>query len=164
MPIDYFSNCKSSSSSKKFGICDKPAPSIIPAYINEDTPSTWIGIVNNPNKFEVTFNAIDNCLEIFRENGSRDKKCDGLLSYENNLIFVELKERASRNWLMTGKKQLTATIKRFKQEHDTSKFDSIKASICNKLKPQFKYGNLTNIQQFKDDTGVILSTKQQIDI
>ncbi len=164
MSINYFSNCKSSSSSKEFGICDNAAPATTPAFLNEDFPSSWIGIVNNTNEIEITFNAIDNCIEILREDGKMDKRCDGLLSYGNNLIFVELKEREGGQWIKTGRNQLTATINRFKQEHDISTFDSIKASICNSLRPQFNSGHFENIQKFKDDTGYILSTKQRIDI
>jgi len=164
MPIDYFTNCKTNSSKIKFGICDEQPPSTNPAYIDEDSPTEWIGIINNSSEKNIQFNAIDNCIDIRREDGKMDSRCDGLISYENNLIFVELKERDGGQWLKKGREQLTATINRFKQEVDATKYNSIKAYVCNRLRPQAHYGQATNIQKFKDDTGFTLFGKQNINI
>lgn len=166
MSIDYFSSCKSSSNKNIFGLCDDQTKEREPAYIDENNMHTWIGIVNNPNHKKVDFNAIDNCIDIRRidDSSKMDKKSDGLLSYEKNLIFVELKERRSGKWFKEGREQITATINRFKIECDISQFKSVKAHVCNSLRPYSHVGQAENIQRFKDDTGYILYGKQQIEI
>lgn len=167
MPIDYFSKCKTSSNKNKFGLCDDENPASAPAYIDENNSLKWIGVVNNPNEKNINFNAIDNCIDIRRDDNTIDKRCDGVLSYEQSLIFVELKKRKDRKgnkWFKEGREQLTATIKRFKQEVDIDSFDNVKAYVCNSLRPQAYVGQAVNIQKFKDDTGFILYGKQAIDI
>jgi len=164
MPIDYFSNCRTSSHNNEFGLCDDQPPLSNPAYIDEYNKSKWIGIVNNEQEKVVNFNAIDNCIDIRRDDMTMDSRCDGVLSYEKSLILVELKERDGGQWLKKGREQLTATINRFKQEVDINEFDSIKAYVCNSLRPYSHSGQTTNIQKFRDDTGFILIGKQRIDI
>ena len=165
MSIDYFAeNCKTISIKDKFGLCDDQPPLSNPAYIEEDNPAKWIGIVNNSKKQEINFNAIDNCIDIRRNDNTMDSRCDGVLSYEDKLIFVELKERDGGQWLKKGREQLTATINRFKQEIDVNIFSSIKGYVCNSLRPQSHTGQASNIQKFKDDTGYNLFGKQDIDI
>ena len=165
MPIDYFVNsCKTSSKETRFGLCDDPPPASSPAYINENDAVKWIGIVNNKEQKEVHFNAIDNCIDIKKSDHKMDSRCDGILSYENNLIFVELKERKSKKWLKKGREQLTNTINRFKKETNVSTFSSIKGCVCNSLRPSAHVGQAVNIQKFKDDTGYILHGKREIDI
>lgn len=164
MPIDYFANCKTNSSKIEFGLCDNPSPSLNSAYIDENTPTKWIGIVNNSAEKNIQFNAIDNCIDIRKENGKMDSRCDGILSYENNLIFIELKEREGGQWFKKGREQLTATINRFKQEHNITNFTSIKANVCNSLRPNSHSGQFENIQRFKDDTGFNLEGKRKINV
>lgn len=164
MPIDYFSNCKTESKKDKFGLCDDQPPLKNPAYIDEIDPGKWIGIVNNLAEENIFFNAIDNCIDIRRSDNSMDSRCDGVISYQKNLIFVELKEREGGQWLKKGREQLTATITRFKQECNISQFTSVKGYVCNNLRPQAHFGQATNIQKFKDDTGFLLFGKQEIDL
>jgi len=164
MPIDYLADCKTNSSKMKFGICDEQSPSTNPAYIDEDNSTEWIGIINNTTEKDIQFNAIDNCIDIRREDGKMDSRCDGVISYEKNLIFVELKEREGGQWFKKGREQLTATINRFKQEHNTTDFTSIRASVCNSLRPNSHSGQFENIQKFKDDTGYNLEGKREINI
>ena len=164
MPINYFLNCKTESKKKKFGLCDDQPPISNPAYIDETNPLKWIGIVNNSLEKDICFNAIDNCIDIRRPDNSMESRCDGVLSYQKNLVFVELKEREGGQWLKKGREQLTATINRFKQECDITQYTSLKGYVCNNLRPQAHFGQTANIQQFKDDTGFILEGKQEIDL
>lgn len=165
MSIDFFDTThKTSSNSLEFGLCDDLPKQ--PAYIDNNIHnkvSKWIGIVNNLNAKNVDFYPIDNCLEIKRPNGELESRCDGMLHQDNNLIFVELKDRGS-NWLKKGCEQLVKTINVFKIYHDISNYSKIEAYVCNKQKPLFNTGNITHIQKFKDDTGSILNIKQIIDI
>jgi len=50
-------NCQTFSSKKLFGLCDAPAPSTKPAYIDEENGVKWIGVVVNERLYEATFTA-----------------------------------------------------------------------------------------------------------
>ena len=89
MSVNFFeATCRKTVSDIKFGICDDDNTE--PAYI--DT-------------------AIDNCIEILRDNGNMDNRCDVMLNYESNLLFVELKTKRT-NWKAEGLGQIEATIKK----------------------------------------------------
>lgn len=93
MPIDFFrEECKAGSDKAEFGLCDDPPPSVKPAYIDEEDQSKWIAIVKNPGSKDVQFFAIDNCVPIFKDDGNMETRCDGLLKYANDVIFVELNQ------------------------------------------------------------------------
>lgn len=149
--------CKCISNCQFFGICDDPPPSKNPAYIDYQNRNEWIAEVNNPNGYEVTFKAIDNCLEILRPNGELESKCDGLLHYNNTLVFVELKDRNSNGWLAKGRAQLTITIQKFSENHAVKDYNIKQAYVCNKQKPFAIMGVNTEVQKFKDDTSRILN-------
>lgn len=166
MPIDYFvTNCQTQSKEVEFGLCDDPPPADNPAYIDENDPNKWISIIKNPQSKNVNFNAIDKCIDIRRSDNTMQKRCDGVLSYDRNLVFVELKGRNGGKWVKEGREQLTETINTFKNECDViSEFQGIRAHVCNNLRPQSHFGHAANIQKFKDDTGLILDTSQEIEV
>ncbi len=85
--------CQTISNRKLFGLCDDPPPISNPAYIDELNGANWIAVVVNEYLYHVTFTAIDNCIEINRIDGKQAKRCDGVLTYDSTVIFVELKER-----------------------------------------------------------------------
>lgn len=165
MPIIFFDNhCKTSSNIESFGLCDDPPPSENPAYIDENNSSKWIAIVNNPMNKEIDFYAIDNCVNILKANGKTESRCDGMLNYEDKIIFVELKMRGSSGWLAKARCQLTITFNKFKENNILTNYSSIEAYASNSLKPLANQGNLAQIQKFKDDTGLIMHVQQQINI
>jgi hypothetical protein len=167
MPINFFEDtCKSVSSQLYFGLCDDPPPATSPAYIKEEEnePSNWIATVFNDAEKEVAFYAIDHCITIIRPNGDEESRCDGMLEHNNNLAFVELKNRATNGWLKKGCEQLTTTINIFSANHDTTIYDKIEAYVSNKQRPLSYAGNATQIQKFKDDTGLILRVKADIQV
>jgi hypothetical protein len=165
MQIDFFVNaCKSTSNNNEFGLCDDPAPANNAAYIDEKNKSNWIGIVKNVHNYEIEFIAIDHCIDIRKPDGSLESRCDGVLSFENNLIFVELKCRGYGSWLKKGREQLTNTINIFKLHYDISKYNVVFGNVCNSLKPQSHVGHATNIQQFYDATGFVLKSDRIIEI
>ncbi len=165
MPIDFFEQkCKSNSNKKEFGLCDDPPPATNPAYIDEANKSNWIGIVKNDKEKKVEFIAIDACIDVRRPDGSLESRCDGLLSFDNDLIFVELKSRESGGWLTKGREQLTITINTFKANHDISKYNNVYGNVCNSLRPLSHVGHANQIQQFYIDTGLILKAVQKIEL
>jgi hypothetical protein len=167
MSINFFdTNCQSQTNQPKFGLCDDPPPSKDPAYINIDDSGKWIAIVENNQELEVIFTAIDNCIELLRSDGKMDNRCDGMLTYNNNIIFVELKERKYTNsvWIDDGENQLRKIISVFINNHDLQIFKSKKAYIGNSKKPQFQYSHKERMQKFRNDTGFTLIIQNTIKV
>jgi hypothetical protein len=160
MGINFFvENCQSQTNQPKFGLCDDP-----PAYIDTEDSNKWIAIVENNQELEVIFTAIDHCIEITRADGTMDSRCDGMLTYDKNVIFVELKERNYRNsvWIEEGDKQLRRTISIFINNYSLEEFKSKKAYIANRKKPDFQFSHKERMQKFKNDTGFRLLIQQKI--
>jgi hypothetical protein len=170
MSINFFDECCQSKTNKlKFGLCDDSLLPQAPAYIDCDIineQTKWIAIVENTNNIEITFTAIDNCIKIRRANGEMDNRCDGMLTYQNNIIFVELKERNYRNkiWIDEGDQQLRKTISVFVANYDLADYKSKKAYIANRKKPYFQYSHKDQMQKFRNDTGFRLIIEQSIKI
>lgn len=170
MNINFFDErCQRKTNSSKFGLCDEPSPSEKPAYIDTDIcneQEKWIAIVENKNEIEITFTAIDKCIEIKRVDGSMDSRCDVMLTYWDSIIFVELKERAVKNnvWVGKGEKQLRNIIRVFKENHNVDSYKSKKAYIANNKKPRVPEGQRIRMKKFRDDTGFRLMIENTIKI
>ena len=166
MSINFFdANCQSQTNQYKFGLCDDPNKDKDPAYIDTVDCSKWIAIVENNQEIEVIFTAIDNCIEILRSDGTMDNRCDGMLTYNNHLIFVELKEKNYRNnWVVKGEKQLKNTINVFIANHDLAIYKSKKAYIANSRKPNFQSSQSERMDRFKDETDFRLIIRNTIEI
>lgn len=167
MSINFFdSKCQSKTDQPKFGLCDDPTQSNSPAYIDTTDPNKWIAIVENTNKIEVTFTAIDNCIEIRKPDGDMDKRCDGMLTYQSSIIFVELKERRGKNsaWVGKGDEQLRNTICVFIKNYSIADYKSKKAYIANREKPHFQSSQIERMEKFKNETGFILIIQNTIEI
>jgi len=163
MSIDFTNaECQDYSNKKLFGLCDdKPEKR---AYLDEDDGEKWIAVVVNDDKFEVTFTAIDHCIEIKREDGKMAKRCDGFLFYDSTIVFVELKERdALRNaWVLDGEKQLRSSISYFIATEYSGQFTQRKAYISNSEHPKFKESQTRRMEQFLDETGFVLRVENRI--
>lgn len=107
-PIEHIA----SSSKRKFGICDRPAPAADKAYIAENEGQDWIAVVDNHYQIKVNFVPIDHCIELRKENGKMDNRCDGCLFYEDAIIFVELKQRGGKDnyWIKEGEKTIDVPL------------------------------------------------------
>lgn len=150
--------CGSVTNNNMFGLCDDPPPSSSPAYIQHYNQNDWIATINNPTGQDVTFKAVDNCIELLRPNGDLESRCDGFLKYNNDiLVFVELKDRDSSGWLSRGREQLTITIEKFAENHNVNNYTMNEAYVCNKQRPLAVTSIITEIQKFKDDTANILN-------
>lgn len=158
MPVDFFSRvCQNGLSSQDistaaiFGLCDdRPRDR---AYLDHTTPTKWIAIVDNRHQYEVTFTSIDNCIEIRRPDGTLESRCDGMLTYADSIIFVELKEK-NRSFLEEGLGQLETTILLFSTAHPTQTYLTRKAYLANSRHPRFAAGRNARVQQFRDKTGI----------
>jgi len=156
--------CQSFSSAKLFGLCDDPAPSLKPAYIDEHDDSKWLARVVNEELFQVIFSAIDHCIAFKRNDGRMEKRCDGVLVYNSNIIFVELKDRniSGSNWIKEAESQLLATINYFESKNEGSNFRKKMAYIANRAKPYFRRGQISRMEQFQKSTGYVLRIEHKI--
>lgn len=165
MSIDFnIVKCQTHSNKKIFGLCDDPPPAKNPAYIDEVDGAKWIAVVENEDRYAATFTAIDNCIETKREDGTMDKRCDGMLTYNSTVIFVELKERAASGvaWVKDAEKQLRTSISYFEATDEAEKYKDKKAYIANKEHPKSKDSQMRRMDQFFMDTGYVLRIVNRI--
>jgi hypothetical protein len=166
MPINFFQAiCQTSTSAPEFGICDDQPPANLPPYIDLVNRDRWIAIVdNNANHYNVTFTAIDKCIEIKDELGNDLTRCDCFLTYTENIVFVELKERdtKNKNWVPGGVEQLKSTINIFLDNHNIDDIPIRRAFLANNKKPEFQRSQIMTMQKFHDDIGFILLIQNRI--
>ena len=148
-------------SASQFGICDDQNGLI--AYTDTTDSSKWIATVNNPQATPVTFTAVDNCVEILRGDGDADRKCDGMMTYSENLVFVELKEVKS-SWISDAVEQLEITIQHFIANHDIGIFRHKRAFACNKKHPNFHVIDNETKRRFFDTYRIRLNVQATIQI
>ena len=170
MEIDFFkSQCQSVSNKKRFGLCDEQNNKQ-PAYLDERNGAKWIAVVENEELKKIHFIAIDNCIDIWRDEVKKemDNRCDGMLWYETSIIFVELKDRVSKKdknaWVEDGEKQLKRTIAYFEKTEQSDKFTEKRVYIANKAHPTFKESQLQRMKNFKKETGYTLRIENRIKI
>lgn len=143
-------DCQSVSNSDRFGLHDPENGT--KAIIDETEEVIWNCTVLNPSTFDCVFTAIDNCIEILDEDGNQKRSCDGVLTYEGHVILVELKHRASK-WIPTGIDQVRQTVDLFMEGRDLADFGKKIAVVANSKHPQFKYGHLSKMERFRNETG-----------
>lgn len=156
--------CQSTTEKKLFGLCDDPLPPPQKAYIDEVDGAKWIAIVVNDHKQRVTFTTIDNCIEIKSKNGKMAKRCDGVLTFDSTIAFVELKARDVKgvNWVKDAEKQLRSTISYFEKSVEADNYKIKKSYIANSEKPKFKESQARRMDQFLIDTGYVLRIENRI--
>lgn len=144
------SPCKEPSRNNElFGLCDDQNST--KAYSDHLNTDKWIAKVINNDQVDVTFTPVDFCMNILKE-GTNDQEstCDGMLTSENCLYLVELKEQGTGGWLSEATKQLGNTMKLLTDHHDLSGFRFKKAFPCNKRHPNFKViDNAENLRFFR---------------
>ncbi len=162
---DIPAQCQTKSDKEKFGLCDDTSP----AYLDENEENEedkWIAFIENTSRYEVTFTAIDHCIEMTRDDGKQLKRCDGMLEYVDNILFVELKNDGSKKnkeWRKKGIEQLKATIDSFKENDDGLQFPKHRrACLANRKYPQPHISQAQRMERFKDETGFVLTIQQEI--
>lgn len=137
MKVDFYDeNCQSDDIDHQlFGICDDENGER--AYVSVDQDSQWIARVMNPSQLSMTFTAIDNCIAILRDNGEMENRCDGMLTYPNHIIFIELKNQRTGGWISNGLDQIETTIRHFMANHKLADIKHKRAFVANKRKLYF---------------------------
>ncbi len=156
--------CVSNTNEAIFGICDDPHPAKNPAYLSFTNAESWIAWVDNENNKDITFTAIDHCVEIIRANGEQESRCDGMLTHDRIITFVELKDRDGGRWLGDATDQLKITISIYKAEVGLTDYDKYFAYVVNKQRPNFKAASATVAERFADETGFVLRVDPVIKI
>lgn len=158
--------CQMNSSNKIFGLCDDQPPAKNPAYIKEVNGLDWIAVVENYNRYDVTFTAIDNCITTLRKDGKMMQRCDGMLTYESTVIFVELKDRGAigNRWVEDAIPQLKASIKSFEETKLADNFTKKLAYVSNRQHPKFKSTQQRRMNEFFDETTYILRIQGRINL
>ncbi len=141
-----------------FGLCDDRTG--LKAYTNSDTPEKWIATVINEKQIMLTFTAIDKCV-IPDDVEPHRGRCDGMLTSDENIIFVELKDEI-RGWVNDAIEQLESTIQFFIANHNIHAFRHKKAYACNKKHRHFQeIDNELNLHFFRN-YGVRIDVQAQI--
>lgn len=117
-----------------FGLCDNQDGT--KAYSDAGNSETWIATVTNDSAVGLTFTPVDKCLIKDNEYPGRGR-CDGILTSDQHLYFVELKNQA-KSWISNAIEQLDSTIEFFKEAHDVNQFKHKKAFACNKQHRHFQ--------------------------
>lgn len=160
MSINFFqANCQSNTAVISFGICDNQNGT--PAFIDTATPTQWIAKAENVNSINVKLTAIDNCISVLRPDGNMDSRCDAMLTYTDNIVFVELKNQRA-DWITDAVNQIETTIKHFLANHDLNIFKHKRAFAVNKKHPHFNFGNPERSQRFFSEYKVRLNIEATI--
>jgi hypothetical protein len=158
--------CITESFQRTFGLCDDPPPAENPAYIDENHGSKWIAVVENPNTYNVRFLALDHCIDSFRVDGEKQKRCDGVLTYSDTVIFVELKERSTKGneWIEVAENQLKSSIEFCEDARYCEPYRRKLAYIANSKKRKERYSQLERMNRFARETGYVLRIQSRIEL
>jgi hypothetical protein len=155
MPIDFYKiQCQTHTKSELFGICDdEDLDKKVPAYLDSKDNHKWIATVINKNERDITFTAIDHCVFL----NSLESRCDGMLKYDDCIVFVELKNKSRA---VTQTEQLENTIRLA----NLSKDDYIvkQAYLSNKRKKVSDYLHKDKKDEFLTNTGFRLYFSSEI--
>lgn len=157
MAIDFSeAKCTTVTKEKVFGIHDVP-----PAVVDLQNDDLWIAWVENDAEIEVAFTAIDKCLDIPDSEGER---CEAMMTYDDAILFIELKDRDGGRWAGKSRDQLINTIRLFKRDADINSFRRRYGHIANKQRPHFHAGGMRFFEEFEEETGFILRVSDVIRI
>jgi hypothetical protein len=146
MSVDFFkADCQKITSEKKFGLYDAEDKS--PAKIKLTDEPTWNATVLNDGVKQILYTAIDNCIDVIRENGDMDSRCDCMLAYDSTLLLVELKNKRD-SWQAEGLAQIENIALRMVAEipHYYYGFNKRRAIVANR-KNQFPSFYDSNVEQ-----------------
>jgi hypothetical protein len=163
MKVDFFqSKCQKKVSASLFGICDDY--NIEPAYVSISKSDKWIASVTNQHKKEVNFIAVDHCIEITRPDGKMESRCDAMLSYDKNIVFVELKDKR-KDW-SNGFDQIEQTLICFIENHGSFYWrqQRRRAFLANKSHPNFHVTSNEQDRKFYSRYKIRLNIEATIEI
>lgn len=146
----------------KFGICDDQEGAR--AYTSLKHEHAWVATVENKNKVQLTFTAIDKC--VLKDDDFKGReRCDGMLTSEIHLYLVELKNMKKR-WQTKTIGQLESTIQFLFEYHkeQLEKYHHKKAFGCNQQSkvPIFRTSQMADKKRIYDRYGFILDLQAKV--
>ena len=148
----------------EFGICDD-AGKEQPAYVDYDTSrkDDWGAVVRSENSQDYSFIAVDNNIVIPKPDNEKkeESRCDAMLYSNKTIAFIELKDKRKTK-ASDAAKQLKATIKVFKDNHNIEDFENKAAYVCNKAHPHMNVTSNSLCDSFLEETGVTLHVARTI--
>jgi hypothetical protein len=160
MKIDFFDKkCLTETNAEKFGIIDGIDDN--KAFLIFQDHSDWICTIVNSNAENIEFRSIDNCIIVRRDNNDKERTCDCMLTYADNIVFIELKNKIS-SWINDGIEQIEQTIIAFKENHDIDVFKHKRAFVANKKHPQFHVIENETMIKFYSQYSVRLNVQAEI--
>ena len=138
MLTDFFKkSCQTITNQQVFGLCDDEDLLDIktPAYLDFENTDNWLAKVTNtsPPK-NITFTAIDHCVFIYDKLIDNPKKCDVMLTFDDSIIFIELKNKFKNPAQIA---QLENTIELFCKNNSINNYSKKQAYLANKKKTVF---------------------------
>lgn len=181
MPIDFFIApclkvdgnckkagvvCKSSTTVERFGLSDRNSDKKEPAFIDIADENCWDLTVENLSNKEITFKAVDFCVDIFRVGDNLIKRCEGFLYYENKIIFVEIKNRPKSRgrWLSDAREKFEETILKFKESYPDNQYELLEPVLSNRLFPRVHQNEMIEKRRLKDAVGLDFQVRTTITI
>ncbi|WP_426237297.1 hypothetical protein [Pseudomonas sp. TWP3-2] len=110
------------------------------AYVDLESREKWIAVILNPHQRPTVFTAIDKCVIKDGEEYGRER-CDCMLTTDDALYLIELKDRVGGGWQSQGVKQLESTIQFLIAAHGEQWLDNYHpkmAYVSNKKSPNVK--------------------------
>lgn len=157
MAIDFFkSECRQKTNEPIFGIYDAP-----PATLSFSKEEDWVVWIDNDQEKEIIHTAIDGCVDIPDNEGER---CESMLTYDDVLIFLELKDRDGGRWAGKARDQLINTIRLYIRDANISIYSRKYGHVANRQRPHFKAGGKKFMQEFEDEIGFVLRISEVLKI
>jgi len=134
------------------------------AYLDYGNGRFWLATIENTSRYEVIFTALDNCIELRKANGHLESRCEGMLTYNDTIIFVEIKARTGdmKTWAKDADKQLRNSIALIESRVNLDTFTVKRAAISNSLMRRLGEKTTERIKRFKNETGYILTIDYRI--
>lgn len=154
--------CQDITQERRFGLCDdRPHQR---AYIDTLDGRKWMAVFHNDARREVTFTALDHCIEFRKANANMEKRCEGIITFSDTIIFVEIKERTgdAKTWAKDADKQLRVSIALIEAKVNLDAFPDKRAAITNRLQNKSNEKHSVRMKQFLEQTGYVLRVNNRI--
>ncbi len=156
--------CQDVTNGHRFGLCDDRRHQR--AYIDEIDGQKWTAVVDNRHNRKIEFTSLDNCIEFNKANGKGESRCEGMLTFEDTIVFVEMKERRgdAKKWAKKTDDQLRNSILIVEAKVNLDQFIVKKAYICNRHQKNLNESHAVRAKKFQEETGYVLRVENRINI
>lgn len=155
--------CRTGINNQRFGIRDDIENQ--PAYIDIECEEKWGAEIINATGQALDFYALDSCLTLRNADNSIPSLCDAAIqTAQNELYFIELKNRASKGWRGKAMQQLRNTVELYRAKEGKNHFIKITCCVCNSQKPRAPESNLSPMRQFERELGCRLLVQAKVEV